>query len=296
MANPFAFVDLPAARSAKKPRMSGLTMMVDFGLPYGQVSDVLEMAGAYIDLGKIAVGTARLYELSYLRRKLALYRLHKVRAFIGGQFMEYVFAVHGEAMLPKYLAEAKRVGFNVIEISDNCVPLTRTQRMSQIRLAREAGLAVFGEVGSKDMKNDARLLVGQAEDCFEAGAEIVLVEAAELIENGKPKMKLIDGIRKGLDMSKVLIELPGPWISGVTLSAVEDMKKFLVEAFGPDVNLANVAPQDIMETEALRVGLGVVGPKVGAIASASKGAPKTSSATVRARKRRNNKTERKRAA
>ena len=262
MANPFAFIGLPRARSASKPRRTGLTMMVDFGLPYGQVSDVLDMAGPYIDLGKIAVGTARLYDLAYLRRKLALYRRHKVRAFIGGQFMEYVYAVHGQAMLPRFLAEAKRVGFSVIEISDNCVPLTRRERMSQIRLAREHGLAVFGEVGSKDLKNDARMLVGQAQDCFEAGAEIVLVEAAELIENGKPKMKLIEGIRKGLDMSKVLIELPGPWISGVTLHAVEDMKKWLVEEFGPDVNLANVTPNDVMETEALRVGLGVVGPKM----------------------------------
>src|ERR671915_551937 len=113
-------------------------------------------------------------------------------------------------MLPRVLAEAKRVGFDVIEISDNCVPLSRTQRMSQIRLAREAGLAVFGEVGSKDMKNDARLLVSQAQDCFEAGAELVLVEAAELIEDGKPKMKLIDGIRRALDLDRVLIELPGP--------------------------------------------------------------------------------------
>lgn len=262
MKNPFAFVELPEARSTRKPRRAGLTMMVDFGLPQGQVADTLEMAADYIDLGKIAVGTARLYDLGYLRRKLALYRRHRVRSFIGGQFMEYVYAVYGEAKLPDYLREAKRVGFDVIEISDNCVPLSRPERMSQIRLAREHGLAVFGEVGSKDMKNDARKLVSQAEDCFEAGAELVLVEAAELIENGRPKMNTFDAIRRGLDMDKVLIELPGPWISGVSLSAVEDMKKFLVSELGPDVNLANVAPQDIMETEALRVGLGVVGPKV----------------------------------
>ena len=262
MPNPFAFVELPAARTIKKPRRAGLTMMADFGLPEGFVADTLMMAGDYIDLGKIAVGTSRLYDLGYLRRKLALYRKHRVRPFIGGQFMEYVYAVYGEAKLPNYLTEAKRVGFDVIEISDNCVPLSRTERMKQIRLARSHGLGVFGEVGSKDMKNDARKLIGQAEDCFEAGAELVLVEAAELIENGKPKMKLIDGIRRALDMEKVLIELPGPWISGVTLSAVEDMKKFLVSEFGTDVNLANVSALDIMETEALRVGLGVVGPKV----------------------------------
>lgn len=262
MARPFAFVELPPARSEKKPRRTGLTMMADFGLPYEQAADTLSLAGDYIDLGKIAVGTSRLYDLAYLRRKLALYRRHRVRPFIGGQFMEYVYAVYGEAMLPRYLSEAKRVGFDVIEISDNCVPLTQRERMAQIRLARNHGLAVFGEVGSKDMKNDARKLIGQAGDCFEAGAELVLVEAAELIENGRPKMKLINSIRSALDMARVLIELPGPWITGVTLSAVEDMKKFLVREFGPDVNIANVMPQDVLETEALRVGLGVVGPKL----------------------------------
>jgi hypothetical protein len=164
-------------------------------------------------------------------------------------------------MLRPFLLEAKRVGFDVVEVSDNCVELTPRQRRAQIRLAVECGLAVFGEVGSKDAKNDAGLLVSQAEDCFAAGAELVLVEAAELIVDGKPKMKLINGLRAGLDMSRVLIELPGPWISNITLSVVEDMKKFLVGEFGPDVNIANVMPADIMETEALRVGLGVVGPQ-----------------------------------
>jgi phosphosulfolactate synthase len=258
---PFAFVDLPRARSLTKPRRSGLTMMADFGLPCLQAEDLVTMAGRYIDLAKIAVGTSRLYELGYLRKKLALYRRHRIRPFIGGQFMEYVYAVYGDSALERFLREARRVGFGVVEISDNCVPLSRRERMAQIRLARKCGLAVFGEVGSKDTQNDARKLVGQALDCFEAGAELVLVEAAELIENGKPKLKLINGIRHGLDMSKVLIELPGPWISGVTLAVVEDMKKFLVREFGPDVNIANVMPHDIMETEALRVGLGVVGPK-----------------------------------
>jgi phosphosulfolactate synthase len=264
---PFAFVELPRARSQNKPRASGLTMMVDFGLPYRYAADVVEMAGRYIDFAKIAVGTARLYELPYLRRKLKLYRKHRIRPFIGGQFQEYVFATYGAKALPGFLAEAKRVGFDVTEISDNCVPLTDRQRFEQIRLAIDCGLGVFGEVGSKDMKNDARLLIRQADVCFKAGAELVLVEAAELVENGRPKMKLIDGIRRGLNMSKVLIELPGPWIQGVTLSAVEDMKKFLVAEFGPDVNIANVMPQDIVETEALRVGLGVVGPKLPAIRS-----------------------------
>lgn len=258
---PFSFVALPAARSQRKPRANGLTMVADFGLPYLQARDVVEMAGAYIDLAKIAVGTSRLYQLGYLRRKLALYRKHRIRPFIGGQFQEYVFATYGRRALRPFLEEARRVGFGVVEVSDNCVPLTPSERRAQIRLAIDCGLAVFGEVGSKEVSNDARALVSQAEDCLRAGAELVLVEAAELVVRGKPRTGIIAALRKGLDMSRVLIELPGPWISGVSLSLVEDMKKFLVQEFGPDVNLANVMPADIMETEALRVGLGVVGPK-----------------------------------
>jgi phosphosulfolactate synthase len=258
---PFSFVKLPAARSGRKPRVNGLTMVADFGLPYLQAKDMVEMAGRYIDLAKIAVGTSRLYDLGYLRKKLALYRKHRIRPFVGGQFQEYVFATYGQRALRPFLEEARRVGFGVVEVSDNCVPLTPRQRRAQIRLAIDCGLAVFGEVGSKDASHDARVLVSQAEDCLRAGAELVLVEAAELVVRGRPKTALIAALRRGLDMSRVLIELPGPWISGVTLSLVEDMKKFLVQEFGPDVNLANVMPADVMETEALRVGLGVVGPK-----------------------------------
>jgi len=257
---PFGFVALPRTRSQRKPRARGLTMMADFGLPYGLARDTVEMAGRYVDLAKIAVGTSRLYPLAYLRRKLALYRAHRIRAFIGGQFLEYVFATCGRRALPGFFAEARRVGFEVIEISDNCVPLSDAERRAQIRLARDCGLAVFGEVGSKDLRNTPGKLVRQARLCFEAGAELVLVEAAELVKRGRPDARLLGALRRELDLSRVLIELPGPWISGVSLSAVEDMKKFLVAEFGPDVNLANVLPQDVLETEALRVGLGVVGP------------------------------------
>ena len=54
-------------------------MMVDFGLPYRHAADVVEMAGAWIDLAKIAVGTSRLYDTTYLRRKLRMYKRHRIR-------------------------------------------------------------------------------------------------------------------------------------------------------------------------------------------------------------------------
>lgn len=261
-AQPFGMVPLPEERSQRKPRSKGLTMMIDWGLPPGAQRDLLEFAGVYVDLAKIAVGTSRFYDEDRLRAKLDLYREHGIRPFLGGQFQEYVYATRGRSALRPFLEEAARVGFEVVEVSDNVVPLNPDERREQIGLAREVGLAVFGEVGSKSEKSEAAGLIEEAKNAFGAGAELVLVEGAELVEAGKPKLDLLRALETGLDMSRVLIELPGPWVTGTAVSEVHDLKKLLVRELGPDVNIANVMPDLVLETEALRNGLGVVGPSV----------------------------------
>lgn len=256
---PFAFVPLPKARSTRKPRANGRTMMIDDGLPLGLARDIVALGGDYIDLAKIKTGTARFYPRARLVEKLRMYKKARIQPFLGGQFHEYVFATQGDKALPKYYAEARALGFEAIEISDNTVPLTDAQRRRQIRNAVAAGLIVYGEVGSKETMSNPALLVGQAELCFAAGAALVLVEAAELVDNGRLRSKTIDLLRRKLDMTRVMIELPGPWISEVRSCDIEDMKKALVNAIGPDVNLANVPPASIIDTEATRTGLGTAG-------------------------------------
>jgi len=267
---PFQFIELPAERSRTKPRRRGLTMMIDDGIPLGYQKDVLALCADYIDLAKIKTGSARLYPEPLLRRKLAQYRAKKVQPFIGGQFHEYVFATEGEKGLPRFYSEALRLGFAALEISDNVVPLTKAQRQRQIRMAADAGLTVFGEVGSKDTASNPSLLVKQAEDCFAAGAALVLVEAADIFPGGKANLKAVRVLSKGLDMAKVMIELPGPWIPEVRACDIEKLKKVLIEEFGPDVNLANVAPPTVLDLETTRVGLGVAGPPKRALDRASR--------------------------
>lgn len=257
---PFDFIACPPERSADKPRRRGLTMMIDQGLPAGFTADLMETAGAYVDLAKFKTGTSRLYDLAILERKIRTYTAHAVRPFIGGQFHEFVFATQGAAGLPAFYAEARRVGFAALEISDNVVPLTLTQRRDQIRAAVDAGFEVFGEVGAKDRRSTAAELIEQAGECFRAGATLVLVEAAELVIDGKPHRAMIDAIARGLDMTRVMIELPGPWIADVRTCDIEVLKKFLVTELGPDVNVANVSPDTVMDFEATRRGLGVAGP------------------------------------
>ncbi len=235
-------------------------MMIDDGLPLAWTRDLVALAGDYIDLAKIKTGTARLYPRAQLVQKLRFYKKNRVQPFLGGQFHEYVYATQGAKALPGYYDESLALGFEAIEISDNVVPLDDEERRRQIRNAVRAGLIVYGEVGSKETMSNPGLLVRQARVCFDAGAALVLVEAAELVEKGRLRRKTIDLLVKSLDLSRVMIELPGPWISDVRSCDIEDMKKALVVALGPDVNLANVPPASIIDTEATRTGLGTAGP------------------------------------
>jgi phosphosulfolactate synthase len=258
---PFQCIPLPSERSTSKPRSSGLTMMMDWGLPLGTTREWLELQGQFVDLAKFVVGTARLYEEAYLRDKLALYQEHQVAPFLGGQFMEYVFSQQGFAGVKPYCEEARRLGFKALEVSDNVVTMDSQTRRDIIRTAVDCGLQVHGEVGSKSEDSGAEKLIEQANECYEAGAEVVLIEGAELVlPNGAPHQALIEGLRKGLDPAKVIFELSGTWIPGTYQTDVYQLKVFLVRTFGADVNLANVMPEHVFETEALRAGLSVPGP------------------------------------
>ncbi len=137
---PFALVDLPAARSRNKPRRQGFTMMIDWGIPLGRQRDILEFGARFVDFAKIAVGTSRFYEESVLLEKLALYKSYQIRPFLGGQFEEYVLATSGKGALRPFLQEAVRLGFETVEISDNCVPLSPDERQELIEMAVDLGL------------------------------------------------------------------------------------------------------------------------------------------------------------
>ncbi|MEM7405691.1 MAG: phosphosulfolactate synthase, partial [Pseudomonadota bacterium] len=158
MANPFAMIPVPD-RTTEKPRQRGLTMMMDWGLPLEIQRAWVEMCHPYVDLVKLVVGTARLYQESYLKQKLALYETFQIRPFLGGQFLEYVYSRSGMSGVQPFFEEAVRLGIEAVEVSDNVVPLSHNERQELIVRASEAGLEVHGEVGSKATRNAAEALI-----------------------------------------------------------------------------------------------------------------------------------------
>ena len=64
-------VQMPAEGRSKKPRTSGLTMVIDKGLGLHRLEDLIQTAGEYIDIIKLTFGTSAFYDEDLLKTKLA---------------------------------------------------------------------------------------------------------------------------------------------------------------------------------------------------------------------------------
>ena len=259
-APPFSFVPIDARRSMTKPRSSGLTMTIDYGLGVTQIEMLMETAGPYVDIAKIATGTARLHDRDVLMRKLEAYRGHGVKTMIGGQFQEYVYFHMGEGGIPQYLAEVKALGFDMAEVSDNTVPLTDEERRRQLRWVQDAGLEAIGEVGSKTDSITAEEMIRQVELVLDAGAVMAMIEAMELIADGSINHDLVDALKQRLNPATIMLELVHPRV-GATLPDIHRLRLRLIDAFGPDANIGNADVTTIFELETVRLRLGSAGPK-----------------------------------
>ena len=70
----------------KKPRESGLTMVMDKGLSVRQAEDLVESSGEWIDLLKLGFGSA--YVTPNLEKKIAVYRSAGLPVYFGGTLLE----------------------------------------------------------------------------------------------------------------------------------------------------------------------------------------------------------------
>jgi phosphosulfolactate synthase len=129
--------------------------MIDWGLPPASQQDLLGFAGEFLDLAKIAVGISGLIPEAALEAKLDSYRAHGVEPFPGGQFLEYAYQ---KEQVEAYFEECHRVGYRLVEISDNVVRFPDEVRRDLIQRAiRDHGLTVLGEIGSKKVETSAEM-------------------------------------------------------------------------------------------------------------------------------------------
>ena len=249
------FAGLDGAPRSRKPRSSGLTMVVDWGLGSGRQNDLTATAAPYIDFAKIAVGLSRLLTDEVLAEKIDAYRAHRIEPFPGGQYLEYA-QVHGKADL--YLPACRRAGYRWVEVSNNVADLPLDWKVRVIEEAVTAfGMGVLGEVGKKEGLPHGPRFADDARACLDAGASLILLEAAELVHADDATGREVDETVVAVGLDRVMFELPGPWIPDVQSHDVHRMRRDLVDRFGPEVNVGNVMPEDLLSLEAYRRELGI---------------------------------------
>ncbi|HMJ33079.1 MAG TPA: phosphosulfolactate synthase [Baekduia sp.] len=238
------FLDLP--ERSVKPRDRGLTHVLDKGLSTAQVDGLMEVAGAAVDIVKLGWGTALV--TGNLEAKLARYRAHDVPVVLGGTLTEIALR---DGRIEGLIAWCRELGIAHVEVSDGTIDLdTARKREIVARLSRE--FTVFSEVGSKD---DERIMapyrwVEEIQAELEAGAWKVIAEAREsgtagiFRPDGEVRMGLIDEIAHAIDPAQLIFEAPQ-----------RAQQVWFIRRFGSEVNLGNIAPDDVLSLETLRLGL-----------------------------------------
>ena len=238
-------LELP--RRSAKPREQGITHVLDKGLSLSEVDGLVEVAGEYVDVVKLGWGTA-LATLN-LETKLERYREHGIPVVLGGSLTELAIA---QGRLDRLVAWVHDLGLTHFEISDGTIVLDPERKVELIgQLAQQ--FTVLSEVGSKDDTGAITppyLWVEQMHAQLNAGAWKVIAEGREsgsagiFRPTGEVREGLINEIVHGVDPGRIMFDAPR-----------KEQQVWFVKRFGPDVNLGNIAPADVLPLETLRLGL-----------------------------------------
>lgn len=238
------FLALPGRPA--KPRQVGLTHVIDKGLSLQAVDGILDVSGDCIDIVKLGWGTA--YVTRNLRDKIALYESAGIPVVLGGTFWEVCVIQNKLDAWRRWVAE---LGLRHVEVSDGTISIAHETKLEHIRsLAKD--FVVLSEVGSKDLATVIAPYrwVELIEAELAAGAWKVITEAREtgtagiFRGDGEVRMGLIDEIVHAIDPDRLLFEAPQ-----------KAQQVWFIRKFGPNVNLGNIPPDEVIPLETLRLGL-----------------------------------------
>jgi phosphosulfolactate synthase len=227
-------------------RANGLTHVMDKGLGPRAAEDFLDTAGDFVSIVKLGWGTS--YVTKNLERKLDVYRAAGKPVVIGGTFWE---VVHVKGRMDDYKRWLTELGLTHVEISDGTIDVSRDVKLEAIAdFARD--FTVLSEVGSKDSEAifAPYQWVEWIKSELEAGAWKVITEGREggtagiFRPTGEMRTGLVDEIAHEVSVDDLIFEAPA-----------KNAQAWFVKHFGPEVNLGNIAPEEVIPLETLRLGL-----------------------------------------
>lgn len=237
------FLELPARQ--RKPRRTGITHVLDTGVPTATLEAVLAETGHLIDIVKIGWGTA--YIDPGIKSRVALCHGHGITSCLGGTLLELC---EMQGRIEDLRLWAKTIGIDAVEISNGMQRMSPARKSSLVAQFAEEFI-VLAETGAKDGRVPVipQQWISEMLADLDAGASYVIAEGREsgtvglYHADGSVRTDLLDSIAE-LDNGRVIFEAPR-----------KAQQSELVRRFGADVNIGNVAISDILAVETLRLGL-----------------------------------------
>jgi len=229
-----------------RSRSHGLTMVMDKGLSIRQAQDLIDSAQEQVDLVKLGFGTSAFYPK--LKEKVKVYQDAGIKVYLGGTLFE-AFYVRGQ--VEDYKKFASSLNLDTVEVSDGSISIPHDKKCELIqKFAKD--FTVLSEVGSKEegILISPSKWINMMKTELAAGSWKVIAEAREsgtvgiYRPNGQAHVMLINKIIKNVDPNNIIWEAPK-----------KPQQVYFIKQFGPNVNLGNIAENEVIPLECLRLGL-----------------------------------------
>ncbi len=230
----------------QKPREAGFTMVMDKGLSLREVEDFLSTSAAYTDVVKL--GWATSYVFPQLKEKVDIYHAANIPVYFGGTLFE-AFIIRNQ--FEDYLRLLDTYNLSFVEISDGSIEMPHAVKCDYIhQLAQRA--TVLSEVGSKDADKiiPPYKWIDLMQKELDAGAWKVIGEAREggnvglFRSSGEVRSGLVEEILTKIPYDKIIWEAPQ-----------KAQQVWFIKLIGANVNLGNIAPNEVIPLETIRLGL-----------------------------------------
>lgn len=231
---------------SQKPRTTGFTMVMDKGLSINEVENFVDANSDFVDIVKL--GWATSYLTKNLAQKIQVYRDAGIPVYLGGTLFE-AFIIRGQ--FDDYRRVLEKYDLSFVEVSDGSISLNHDKKCEYIEILAK-DVTVLSEVGSKDA---AKIIppykwIEQMQAELQAGSWKVIGEAREggtvglFRESGEVRQGLVEEILTKIPEEKIIWEAPQ-----------KEQQVWFVKLLGANVNLGNIAPNELIPLETIRLGL-----------------------------------------
>lgn len=221
-------------------------MVMDKGLSVVEAQNFLSVAHPHVDIVKLGFGTA--YVTPNLEEKLEVYRSYNLPIYFGGTLFE-AFLIRNQ--FDNYIELCKKYDVSYMEVSDGSVDIPHSEKCGYIEKLTRYG-TILSEVGSKDAAHIIPpykwIELMRAE--LAAGSTYVIAEAREAGNVGIYRGS--GEVREGL-VQEILTQIPEERI--IWEAPQKGQQLYFIELVGANVNLGNIAPNEVIPLETMRLGL-----------------------------------------